>query len=281
MKNMEIATLRSLVTIAEEGSMTRAAAKLHLTQSAISMQIKRLEEGLSMKAFDRYSHGMAPTANGEQLIHYAQQMLSLNDEVLGRLTGSQFEGQLSLGVPSDIIEPYIPEILKAFVRDYPRVQVKLVTNNTLTLLKDYHDGKHDLVLTTERQPGKGGEVLSTHQLEWKGALGGRAWKTPRLPIALCQNCIFRKSVAETLSREGFSWENSVISNDDLAVNVTISADMGITVGLPWANETTMESIDHKGYLPELPESSIVLYGDEAASSVYGNAFINLIRRTYI
>ncbi len=261
--------------------MTRAAAKLHLTQSAISMQVKRLEESLSVKVFDRYSNGMAPTANGEQLIHYAQQILSLNDEVLGRLTGSQFEGQLSLGVPSDIIEPHIPKILKAFARDYPRVQVKLVTHNSLALLKGYHEGMHDLVLTTERQPGKGGEVLSTHQLEWKGAVGGRAWKNPRLPIALCQNCIFRESVVDILSSEGLSWENSVISNDDLAVNVTIAADMGITAGLPWANEASMESIDHKGYLPELPKYSIVLYGEKATTTVYGKAFINLIKRAYL
>jgi molybdenum-dependent DNA-binding transcriptional regulator ModE len=84
--NLDLGTLRSFVTIADSGSMTRAASRLFMTQSAISMQIKRLESTLGFSVFDRSSQGMKPTAEGEQLLQYANRMLAINDEAMGRLT---------------------------------------------------------------------------------------------------------------------------------------------------------------------------------------------------
>ena len=129
--------------------MTRAASRLFMTQSAISMQIKRLENSLGFSVFERSAQGMTPTSEGEQLLHFANQMLALNDEAMGRLTSPDYEGLVRLGVPGDIIYPHIPVILREFSRDYPRVQVKLSSAQTINLKTELKQGLQDIVLTTE------------------------------------------------------------------------------------------------------------------------------------
>jgi len=258
-RTLDLGTLRSFVTIADTGSMTRAASRLHMTQSAISMQIKRLESSLNLTVFDRSMQGMTPTASGDQLLGYARKMLALNDEAWGRLTAEEFEGRISVGVPSDIINPLIPRVLRDFTRDYPRVQVQLASSLTQKLLRQFNEGRHDLVLTTEREPGQGGEVLSTQRLIWTGAIGGVAWKRRPLPIGFSKGCAFRQTVISTLETHGIEWRDVVVAEDEIAGVATISADLCVGAELEFSEHTGRETIDHGGQLPTLAEHSIVLY----------------------
>lgn len=102
-RNLDLTALRSFVAVADCGGVTRAAGALNLTQSAVSMQLKRLEESLDTKLLDRSSRQISLTAAGEQLVSYARRMLELNDEVYARLTATEFEGEIVLGVPHDIV----------------------------------------------------------------------------------------------------------------------------------------------------------------------------------
>jgi len=258
-RTLDLGTLRSFVTIADTGNMTRAAARLHMTQSAISMQIKRLEASLEMSVFDRSAQGMTPTPPGEQLLAYARQMLELNDEVWGRLTADEYEGSVSLGVPSDIINPHIPEVLRAFTREYPRVKVQLASALTHRLLQQFEQGNHDLVLTTEISPGDHGEVLSTQRLIWTGAVSGQAWKQRPLPIGFSHGCVFRRQVIAALDNANVEWRDVVVAEDEIAGFATISADLCVGAELEFAEHPNREPIEHSGQLPELPDNSIVLY----------------------
>ena len=114
MRNLDITTLRSFVAVADSGGVTRAAGFLHLTQSAVSMQLKRLEELLGLALLDRSGRTIALTPSGEQLLGYARRMVALNDEVIGRLTDQAFEGEVVLGVPHDVVYPVIPQVLQRF-----------------------------------------------------------------------------------------------------------------------------------------------------------------------
>lgn len=132
-RNLDLTALRSFVAVAESGGVTRAAGFLNLTQSAVSMQIKRLEEALDLKLFDRSSRQISLTTEGEQLFGYARRMLELNDEVIGRMTSAEFEGEIVLGVPHDIVYPAIPQVLQIFAQRYPRVKVQLLSSYTTAL----------------------------------------------------------------------------------------------------------------------------------------------------
>ena len=258
-RNLDIATLRSFSMIVETGSMTKAAARLHMTQSAISMQIKRLEKSLGLALFERTTQGMKTTAAGEQLLHYAQGMLGLNDEAWNKLTAVEFEGTVTLGLPIDIINPHIPSILREFTRDYPRIQVKLHSANTVELLEHLDEDICDIALTTELNPRQDSIIISRQKLVWTGLIDGSAWHKTPLPIGFCRTCAFRKAALSSLDKKGLSWSSIVEAEDDAAVFATVAADLAITAELEFANHIGREIIQHEGRLPVLPEYSIAMY----------------------
>ncbi|MEC7300486.1 MAG: LysR family transcriptional regulator, partial [Pseudomonadota bacterium] len=103
MRNLDMTALRSFVAVADHGGVTRAAGVLNFTQSAVSMQLKRLEEMLGLSLLDRTTRKIALTAEGEQLLGYARRIIDLNDEAMSRLTSDVFEGEIVIGVPHDIV----------------------------------------------------------------------------------------------------------------------------------------------------------------------------------
>src|SRR5690606_21724673 len=123
MRHLDLAALRSLVAISETHSVTQAAAMTFLTQSAVSMQVKRLEQQTRTKLLERVGRGVSLTDDGEKLASYARQMLALNDEALARLVQQQGEIELTLGVPFDIVNPHIPIILSEARDRHPHIKV--------------------------------------------------------------------------------------------------------------------------------------------------------------
>ncbi|WP_026261524.1 LysR family transcriptional regulator [Kiloniella laminariae] len=285
-RNLDLGTLRSFVAVADTGGMTSAANRLHLTQSTVSMQIKRLEEGMGLSLFDRNSgRGIRPTAEGEQLLGYARSMLEMNDEVWGRLTAPKFEGSLSFGVPGDIIRPHTPNILRQFNRDFPRVKVKLTTAGSLDLIAGVDRGQHDLVLTTEvftkdeKLPANA-ERLAVEQLVWTGAVGGRAWLARPLPLAFVRWCVFRQPTISALEQAGISWFDAVDSESHEPTSVTTAADFAVRAEMPSFDYPGLEAIDHRGELPLLPKCSINLYVTEGPNHKLAQELAVYVRRAF-
>jgi len=259
MRNLDITTLRALVAVTDHGGVTRAAAMLNLTQSAVSMQIKRLEEMLGLALFDRGNRRVSLTASGEQLVRYARRILALNDEAVGRLTEDLYEGELRLGVPHDIVYPVVPRVLKQFNAAYPRVNVNLRSSSTVKLREEFARGEVDLILTTEEGVDEGGETLTEMALRWTGAPGGTSWKRRPLRLAFCTNCIFRPIVLRKLEQAGIDWEMAVLSEDDRAVEALVSADLAVGSLLEDSIPPHQEAIEPGGALPDLGVQKINLY----------------------
>jgi DNA-binding transcriptional LysR family regulator len=280
LRNLDLGTLRSFVTIADSGSMTRAAGRLFMTQSAISMQIKRLESSLGMNVFERSAKGMKPTSEGEQLLQFANQMLALNDEAMGRLTSPDYEGLVRLGAPGDVIYPHIPGILREFSRDFPRVQLKFSSSRTVVLREQFEQGLQDVVLTTEQKPGKGGKIVCTMPLTWVGAEEGTAWKKRPLPLCISRNCAFRPGITRALDDAGIDWVDIVSSDDDMAGEAMTSADLGVRAEMKNAIYAGARVIEHGGQLPELPKFSIILYCDSRSGNHLSATLAEYLTRAY-
>lgn len=257
-RNFDLATLRSFVQIADAGSMTRAASRLNMTQSAISMQIKRLEASLGLPLFDRSVQRLSLNAAGEQLLHFARQILALNDEAWGRMTAPEYEGEIRLGVPSDIINPHIPQVLATFSRDFPKAQIKLTTDLTIYLKEQFAAGQYDIILTTEREPG-GGKIISRQALLWADSETGCTWKKRPLPIAFTKGCFFRASAIEALEKANIDWFDVVVTDDDIAKNAMISAGLCVGAQLEQTQNSSIKHLPSHGLLPELPHFCIALY----------------------
>ena len=280
MRNLDITTLRSFVAVADTGGVTRAAGFLHLTQSAVSMQIKRLEEMLGIDLLDRSGRGIALTAAGEQLLQYARRMVALNDEVIARLTHEAFEGEVILGVPHDIVYPAIPRVLQQFNVAYPRVKVHLISSVTRSLKTQFDKGECDLILTTETTTPEGAEALTTRPLCWIGAPGGSAWRQRPLRLAFGRFCVFRPRVIEALDRAGIPWEMVVETESDRTIEATVSADLAVHTMIEGTEPPHLTRIDHGGALPDLPEQLINLYGMPGAGNPVVRDLAELLRKSF-
>ncbi|KRS17243.1 LysR family transcriptional regulator [Roseovarius indicus] len=269
MRNLDMTTLRSFVAVAEQGGVTRAASALNLTQSAVSMQLKRLEELLGQELLDRSNRRIALTGSGELLLTYARRLVDLNDEAVGRLTDEVYEGEIVLGAPYDIVYPVVPQVLKRFNSIYPRVKVHLKSSSTLKLLDAKRRGEADLILTTEEEPGPGGETLTEMPLRWVGAPGGLSWKRKPLKLAFCNVCIFRAGVLRRVDAQGIEWEMVIDSDDDRSVEALISADLAVGALLEDSIPPHLEAIQTGGALPDLGVQRINMYGADSRKDVLG------------
>ena len=260
LRNLDITTLRSFVAVADSGGVTRAAGFLHLTQSAVSMQLKRLEDLLGLALLDRSGRSVALTASGEQLLAYARRMVALNDEVIGRLTDQAFEGEITLGVPRDIVYPVIPRVLQRCNAAFPRVRVQLVTSYTTRLKAMFGRGECDLMLTTETTGGSDSETVAELPLRWIGAPGGSAWRQRPLRVAFGRQCLFRPKAIEALDAANIPWQMAVETDSDRTIEATVSADLAVSAMLEGTEPSHLTRIDHGGALPDLPAQKINLYG---------------------
>lgn len=280
-RNLDITSLRSFVAIADAGGVTRAAGFLNLTQSAVSMQIKRLEELLGCDVLDRSARKVQLTPAGETLLSYARRMLVLNDEVFGRLTQTQHEGEVVLGVPHDIVYPAIPQILRRFATEYPRMKVTLLSSFTRVLKGQFGRGECDIILTTEETVDAGGETVAELPLIWVGAQNGVAWKGRPLRLAFANNCIFRAGVQAALDAQGIVWEMAVESESGRAIEASVSADLAVHAVLAGSEPPYVERINHGGTLPELARMKVNMY---VADPVHSPAVLELaamIRQAYM
>lgn len=279
-RNLDLTALRSFVTVADTGGVTRAAGVLNLTQSAVSMQLKRLEESLGVGLIDRSSRNVSLTAAGELLLGYARRMVVTNDEVIARMTADEFEGEIVLGVPHDIIYPAVPHVLKHFAAEYPRVRVQLLSSYTRKLKALFAEGKCDLIMTTEDQVDPGGETLIEQPLVWVGARGGTAWRDRPLRLAFEQHCIFRRTAQETLDREGIAWELSVEAGSVRTIEASVAADLAVTAQLLGTEAPQLAPVPHGGALPDLGSSRINIYLRGPQGSPMAADMAEMVRSAY-
>lgn len=250
MYNLDIAGLRAVVTAVDHGGVTRAASILNLTQSAVSMQIKRIEAALGKPIFIRESRKLIPTLDGDLCISYARRILATHDEMYARLTQRAFEGTLVFGVPDDLLN-YASQILFEFSQAYPSAQISLMTENTAILRELLSDQKVDMILTTEMK-GQGDELLRV-PMHWVGRSGGRAARSRPLKLSMSQTCSFRAAAEDALTKANIEWENPYTTCEvsqsimlaDLAVRVVLEGDVAHGA-----------EIIEKNILPELPDCGI-------------------------
>ena len=279
-RNLDLTALRSFVAVAETGGVTRASGFLNLTQSAVSMQLKRLEDALEQQLLDRSARKVSLTAGGEQLLGYARRILALNDEVYGRLTDQCYEGEIVLGVPADIVYPAIPRVLRHFHSEFPRMRVQLISSYTTRLKALFSRGECDLILTTEDVCEPGGETLIELPLIWVGAPGGIAWKSRPLRLAFEYTCIFRTGTQAALDAAGISWEMAVESDSSRTIEASVSADLAVHTAVEGAEQRFLERIAHGGTLPDLAKTKINLYVADPSHGPIVDLFAQQVRQAF-
>lgn len=176
--------LRTFTAAAQTLSFTRAAEKVNRTQSAVSIQIRKLEASLGKKLFKRMARGVALTREGESLLTYADRMLKLHNEALAALTAPGIKGRIRLGAPEDYAALHLPGILNRVAEKYPFVQMELYCDLSNELLKMLQSGMLDLCLRNTRDIEPGGKFLREEPVIWIGPKDAEPEKRSPMPLAV-------------------------------------------------------------------------------------------------
>jgi DNA-binding transcriptional LysR family regulator len=267
LRDLDISLLRAFLAVVDSGGVTRAASVLALSQAAVSQQIRRLEDALDCRLFEREGRRLVLAPAGERLIAQARRLLALNDEVWSAMRSPPFEGELRLGVPYDIIASVVPPILRRFAKAQPRVRVSLVCEDSKVVRERLRSGGVDLALTTETECGRHGETLRTDRLVWVGVPGGDAHLKDPLPVSLgAATCVFRPVAIESLGKARRDWRAVCEVSRLEPVYAAIEAGLAVAPLLRSSVPERFEILGREARLPALPEFRINLYAPPGVSA---------------
>ncbi|UXK08293.1 LysR family transcriptional regulator [Shewanella putrefaciens] len=192
---LKIELLESFIAIAECGNLSKAADKVCRTQSALSLQVKKLEEAVGQSLLQRDNKGVALTEAGLTLLNYAYKMMQLSSQAINELKVCQNREIIRLGVPTDYIGCYLNSCLLEFIREFTCIELVIDTDVSGNLYKRLQLGEFDLIVATHWQPPINGELLFSRRFYWVAAKNGQAHKRNTVPMALYpENCPIRAQV---------------------------------------------------------------------------------------
>lgn len=281
MRNLDISLLRTFLHVAECGSMTVAASRLHMTQGAVSQQIKRLEEMFGYTVLERGKQKASLTPEGQRLLVRAAKLVALNDEIWSDMRTPEIFGQVKLGVPYDLVGTLLPAALKNFSRAYPNVDISLTSGSSNDLADALSRGKVDLALIEEPAASAAGEWLSTERLVWVGQRGGSAYSKRPLPICLVsETCVFRPAIFNALKSKGIEcrivFDNASIE----ATAATVRTDLAVTAWLASTVPADLEVLRSASGLPALPDYAVTLHMPTSGVGAPVLAIADVIRQAY-
>src|SRR3954469_5760372 len=275
---LEPELLKAFVAVADSRSFTRAATQLNRTQSAVSMQIKRLEERLGVELFNRTKANVDLSSAGEGLLGYARRILTLNDEAVGKLRERKIEGVVRLGVMDDYGTLIVPPLLASFVACYPLVHVEMETGLTSSMPSRLGNA-YDLVIAMHPEGSAEGEFLRREQAaRGTGAFHPVAQQGP-LPLALYpQGCLFRKWAIEALDAAKRPWRLAFVSQSLAAVEAVAALGLAVTVVKAATFPPKLRRLSDQDGLARLPGADICLHRSNNLSTA-GALLANHLRTT--
>lgn len=273
--DLDLDLLRGFVTVAERGGFTLAGQALGLTQSAVSLKVKRLEELLGKPVFTRGAKQVALTREGESLLAYARRMLALNEEAVRQFVAPPVSGRLRLGVADHFVPRHLAPTLARFARTWPEVRIEVEVGRSHELRASLAREELDLVLGKRRDGETEGRVIFTEAVVWAA---GPDFVVPRdrpLPLAMLpQGCMFRDRALTALARAGIGFEVVYTSPSLMGIAAAAQAGFAATVigrtGLP-------DGLVELEGLPPLGTAEMCLFGDAAGQSPLVEPLLNDLR----
>lgn len=266
-RSLDLDLLRSFVAVADSGSFTHAAPLVARTQSAVSLQIKRLEELLGRQLFVRGARRVSLTAEGERLLGHARHMLRLNDTALAELIEPDVTGLVRLGVPEDFATAHLPDVLAAFTQNHPRVELEVTCDLTLNLQAGFNRGDFDLVLV-KRDPGVAidGTRVWREPLVWVARDPASVPRQGPVPLIVSpQPCVYRKRAMGALNALHRAWRCAYTSTSLAGTQAAVRAGLGIAVLPREMCPDFLTPLGRDSGLPALDDTEIALIEAQGAS----------------
>lgn len=264
-QSIDSEVLRTFVAIADHGGFTRAGETVNRTQSAVSMQMKRLEEDiLQRRLFERDGRQVRLTAEGQVLLGYARRILKLHSEVFTTLREPHMVGTVRIGTPDDYAMRFLPGILSGFAQAFPLVQVEVHCESSKQLMQ-----RQDLDLTiVTREPGhEVGQLLRQERFVWAQAAGFYPHEQSPIPLAMFNNdCFCRAWACNALDAEQKPYRIAYSSPSLSAIMAVVSVGLAVTAQLQSLIPADMRVLGAAEGLPLLPMANVMLVRNPSTQS---------------
>ncbi|KVU00903.1 LysR family transcriptional regulator [Burkholderia ubonensis] len=258
MKKLDLDVLEVLVAIADTGSFARGAESVHRSPSAVSMQIKALEEALGKPLFVRSTRNVTITPEGTTLLDYGRRMLAMRDEAWASVVRPEVKGRVTIGVPDDYASSLLPQVLGKFAVAHPRVEIRVIGLPSHALVPLLKDNTLDLACITKAK-GVAGEFLRFEPMVWAGSPARKVWKERPLPIAVfAHGSTARAHAISALQRANIKYRMSYESPSLMGLISMVEAGLAIAPLAKCGVPGHLVQLSQNEGLPPLDELEVVL-----------------------
>ena len=269
---IDIDQLRTFIASSESGSFTRAAEMVNKTQSAVSMQMKRLEERIERPIFVRDGRASKLTEDGLRLLDYARRIVKLNMETIAAFSAKELFGRVRLGVPDDYADRYLPEIMARFSRAYPGVELSVICEPSVDLLDRIDSSELDLAIVTNCEARRVAETFRRERLLWVTSNRHPTHTEEPLPLALGRpSCAWRRTAIDELEKINKPHRILYTSSNAGAVAAAVLAGLAVSVLAESGLRPGMRVLTAADGFPELPSCRIGLVRNPRETSQLADA----------
>lgn len=286
--NFDVAALRSLVAGIDLGSFARAADRVGRSTSAVSAQLRKLEEQAGAPLFRKSGRGLALTDAGETLLDYARRIIELNDEAANAVRGAELNGWMRLGMQEDFGEAMLPEVLGRFARAHPKVRIEARVARNVELLARI--GAHELdfalvwgdaaLAAPDPRAGVSRELVADAPMRWIGAATApwtRQAGEPLPLVAFDRPCAFFSAATAALDRARIPWRIAFTSPSLAGLWAAAAAGLGLTVRTDYGVPASVSVLDAPAHgLPALPALPLVLLRAPSAATPTGERLAAIV-----
>ncbi|WP_428651619.1 LysR substrate-binding domain-containing protein [Roseibium sp.] len=268
--------LRTFLAAVDMMSFARAAARVHKSPATVSMQIRRLEEEIGKPLFIRDTRNLALTREGEELEGYARRILRLHDEAAEAFRRPQMEGAVTIGAPDDYISAMLPDVLRRFGAQFPRVELNVVCAQSTALLPQVAAGDIDLAIVT-RTGGTEGQLIRREPMVWIASRDGQALERDPLPLALYEQGSQARAVTlAALARSSLRTRSAYASFSHSALVTLVEAGLAVAAVARMAVPPNVVRLGEKDGFPEVEPLEIILVKAKGTGSAASEALATAI-----
>ena len=275
---LDLNLLKTFVAVVESGSLSNAAPRVGRSQSAVSMQMQRLEYLVGNQLLVRGPRTVTPNAIGEDFLIYARRLLKLSDEAWASVTRPKETGSVRLGVPDDYAAFLLPPVLSRFAEDHPLVTVELICEQSTALVKTLAEGRLDLAIVT-RLPDQPLDVIRLERFVWVASPNHVAWQADPLPVALFEpGCAARMSVLQALGEADRSYRCTYSSASLLGLIAVVQAGLAVAGLAQRSVPQSLRIIGANEGLPALPDLEVGILRNPLSTTPAVDRLHDFLRR---
>lgn len=264
---LDLDLLRSFVAVVEAGGFTRAAERVHRTQSTVSQQIRRLEADFGQQLLDRTGKDVIPTEAGERLLSYARRLLTLAEEARDVMGRPSKDGAVRLGIPEDFAAYRLPRLLASFTRSRPGLRLDVRADQSLNLRRDLDRGDLDLALL-KRELG-GPEAIATwpERLHWVTSKHHPCdIKAASVPLIFFPaGCVYRARAIHAIEASGRRWHLAYTSSSLAGIQAAVAAGLGLSILSEMSIQAEHRKLTARDGFPAIERTELALIAAPNAS----------------